>query len=463
MAGAVAASFALPSDYAPYRMRNEYSTEETALFKVFEEHPATVGVTGGVNPLLRTDQHLEFIFQDPLCNRITYVRNPTGATWQYQWVMARNTDGSSNTLFPITAGSQEPLVPSHAVANTAFRPHGDILFAKNDNGMTGMWIDSPPLAGNSTVTVTLSVAPPVGPVGSIILTQWINGSWRETQTLPAVAGQLPYVFNIPLATSGYFGVIIRGMNATQNVGVIQAGVCDCYGHLPAPYLVPNANSIESCRILGHSILVKNITSNQNKQGAIVGIQPGKSRYWYSFASSDGASDSFSIVRDYAGASSSRVLETGLYGFVKPTEEGDLRFREPFTITNVQGVATSTVWTFAESPILNTAYIVVAAQCNNTTPQNLLVRTDCSGEYETGNQFFNVDKPRAEPSDWRDGMEALASMQQFYENPTHWKRILQTIGSVASVGGRILSLFGPKGAAVGVPLSMAGDLVNRGFQ
>lgn len=459
MAAAVAASFALPSDYPPQRMRNEYSTEETALFHVFEEHPAVVGVTGGVNPLLRVDQHMEFIFQDVLCNRIQLVRNPTGATWTYNWAFNRDTGGFNNPAFVLVAGAQDTMVPSHASAVSTFKPHGDILFAKNDNGITGLWIDSPPTTGNSTLTVTLSTAP-TAVQGSFILLQWINGSWREVQVINAAIATTVYQFLIPLATSGYFALMARNFQVTQNISVTQSGVCECWGHFPAPYIVANANSIESVRTLGHSILVKNVTANQNKQGAITAVQPGKSRYWYSFADSSGTNDCYSIVRDYAGAVNSKPLETGLYGFVKPTEENDVKLREPFTVTAQAGTASSTVWTFAETPLLNTEYVVVAMQSNVTTPQNLLIRTDQNGEYETGNQFFNIDKPRMEPQDWRDGMEGLASMQQFYENPTHWTRILSTIGHLVGIGGRVASLFG---FAKAIPVAMAGDLIKGGFQ
>lgn len=461
LAAAIAASFALPSDYPPYRMRDEYSTEETALFKVFEEHPITCGVTGGTNPLLRTDTHVEFIFQDLLCNRIFYNRNLLGQQWIYTWAFGRDTGGNNLFSFTLQAGASDTLYPSHAISTGTFKAHGDVYFARNDNGIAGFWIDSPPVAGASTITVTINVAPAAAQ-GNIILLLWTNGVWKETQKQTAAVGTLIYTFTLTGGTSGYYAIAMNNFQAGQSVIVTHQGISDVWSHQPAPYIMANANSIESCRTLGHSILVKNVTANQNKQGAITAVQPGKSRYWYSFASSNGTDDVYGAVRDYAGAANSKPLETGLYGFVKPTEQEDLRLREPFTVTNVPS-STNTVWTFAQTPILGTTYVVVAMQCNVGTPQNLLVRTDLQGEYETGNQFFNVAKPAAEPEMWRDGMEALASFVQFYENPTHWKKILQTLGTIASVGGRITSLFGPKGAAIGVPLSMAGDIIRGGFQ
>lgn len=460
-AASVTASWALPSDFAPYRMRNEYSTEKTALFQVNEEHPGSVGTTSGVQSQLRTDTHMEFIFQDALRNRVSYVRNPTALNWTYQWAFGRNTAGIDQYGFIVRAQGVETLRPSHAASGGPpnIKPHGDILFACTDNGVAGMWVDG--IAGAaSNIQVTLS-ANPSSTIGSIVLLTWSNGIWTENSRVQIAIGTQAY--NFPIGTSRYYAIQIVNNSNEQTVGVVSSGTCDCWGHQPAPYLLTNANSVESIRTLGHSILVKNVTANQNKQGAIVGCQPGKSRAWTSFASFDNASDVFSVVRDYAGAANTRPLETGFYAYVKPTDEEDVKLKEPFTISNVNGVAGSTVWTYAESSILGVPYVVVAAQCNVSTPQDILVRTDQSGEYETGNQWFNVDRPRAEPQEWRDGMEALASMQQFYENPTHWKRILSTIGSVASVGGRILSLFGPKGAAIGMPMSMAGDIVRGGFQ
>lgn len=459
LAAAVTASWALPSDFAPYRMRNEYSTEETALFKVNEEHAATVGVTSGSGRQLRDDTHMEFIFQDALRNRITYQRNAAATAWSYDWCFGRQVTAANITNYTVRAGATEILRPSHAShSGTTFKPHGDIEFALKDGEIAGLWVDAT-TAVTSQITVTLPNVPSTG--GSVVLMAFRDGSWTEQQRLAITNPTLTYAFTITV--SRYYTVMIAAPLQDQQVTVTASGTCDCWGHFPAPYLLTNANSVESIRTLGHSILLKNVTAVQQKQGEITGCQPGKSRVWTSFASLDGTVDTYAIVRDYAGAANSKLLETGLYGYVKPTDEEDVKLKEPFTISNVTGVAGSTVWTFAESNILGIPYVVVAAQCNTSTPQQLLVRTDQNGEYETGNQWFNVDKPRAEPQEWRDGMEALASMQQFYENPTHWKRILSTIGSVASVGGRILSLFGPKGAAVGVPMSMAGDIMRGGFQ
>jgi hypothetical protein len=458
MASNVTASWALPSDFSPFRMRNEYSTEETALFKVNEEHAAVVGQSS-TGQQLRADTHMEFIFQDALRNRISYQRNATGSSWVYQWCFSRNTSGVDQTGFTVRVGGTETVRVSHATAGSTFKPHGDTLFGLEDNGMQGVWIDA--LATLPSLLSVFLGTLPTTTQGSIVLWAWNNGIWKEQQRLAITNPTVLYNFTI--SVSSYYTIQVINPSNDQVVGATAQGTCDCWGHFPSPYLLSNANSVESIRMLGHSILVKNVTAVQQKQGAIVACQPGKSRSWTSFASFDGTSDTFSVVRDYAGAANTRLLETGLYGFIKPTDEEDVKLKEPFTICNVNGVSGSTVWTFAGSQILNTPYVVVAAQCNTLTPQQVLIRTDQNGEYETGNQWFNVDKPRAEPQEWRDGMEALASMQQFYENPTHWKRILSTIGSVASVGGRILSLFGPKGAAVGVPVSMAGDMMRSGFQ
>ena len=104
LAARVTASFALPSDFAPLRMRNEYSTEETALFKVFEEHKNWIpGSATGEQ--LRDDTHVEIIFQDNLRNRISYVRNPTNQTFGYQWVFRRTTGGADVLTYQCAAGA----------------------------------------------------------------------------------------------------------------------------------------------------------------------------------------------------------------------------------------------------------------------------------------------------------------------------------------------------------------------
>ncbi len=449
-AALVALSFALPSDFKPLRMRNEYSTEETALFNVFEEHKPW-GLPG-TNEQLRDDTHVEFIFQDMLRNRVSYVRNLGNVLWSYVWIYSRSNVGGDVNFFTVAAFSTETAYPSHATTTALFRPHGDVLFAESDEQYSGMWIDAGPVTP-SNLNITLA-AVPSATTGRIVVLVYLRGAWTELTSTNITIAVVSY--NISITLTGIYTVRVEGATNAQNVTVTSSGTCGCWGHFPAPYFVVNGNTIESCRALGHSILVKNTAAPLNQQGFITGVQPGKGRYWTNFITTDGSSDIFPVVRDYAGAENTRPLATGLYGFVKPTEEEDLRFRTPFTISNFSGNI-GTVWTMARTPILKTEYVVVVMQCTTAAGRDILVRTDQSGEFETGNQFFMTDKPREEPADWRDGMEALASFTQFYENPAHWKKIISTIGSIASVGGRILSLFGPKGSAVGVPLSIAGDI------
>lgn len=459
MAGAVAASFALPSDFAPLRMRNEYSTEKTALFKVFEEHrPYPDTGQGGANEQLGDDTHVEFIFQDLLRNRISYTRNPTNATWTYRWCFGRDTAGSNITTIVAKAGSSTDLVPSHSITQGAFNPHGDMYFAENDGNRTGLWTDKGPGAP-STLAVEIAPTPGAGAAGKINAWKWSNGQWSVFDQRTITTGTSAYTF-IP-DESAIYAVAVDNPNVDYTVQCYTTGSCGCWGHYYSPYAVQNGNSIESVRMLGHSILLKNTSPPIYKAGYVTGVQPGKARYWWDFAAQEPADDPFPVVRDYAGAANTFPLETGIYGFIKPTEENDLRLREPFDINNAIGTVTP-VWTFAKTPILNTAYLVIAAQCNQQLGRAFLVRTDVGGEFETGNQFLNVDRPRAEPAEWRDGMEALASFTQFYENPTHWLKILKTLGSVASIGGRIASMFGGYGRAIGQPVAMAGDIVRGGL-
>lgn len=461
-AAAVTASFALPSDFAPFRQRNEYTTEATALFHLMEEHNTFSSLPIGSNEQLLPGQHLEFIFQDILRNRVSYQRNPTSAAWNYAWCFGRTPAGVDNTSYTTVPNADEFMVPTHANSIGAFSPHGPTFFSETDQNITGMWVDTGP-AASSNITVSLNPTPS-STSGSLILYMWKDGLWVEQDFKNITSGTQNYVFNNGLRSTLYT-VRIRNHVNPININITSNGTCGCWGHFPAPYILTNGNSIESVRTLGHSILVKNFTSPLNQDGDITGVQPGKSRAWTSFIGTfAGATDCFAIVRDYAGAENTRPLKTGLYGFVKPTEEEDMKLRESFIIVpRSGGTSTDTTWTSASTPFLSTAYLVVAMATNTPLLQNIVVRTDTNGEFETGNQFFNVDKPRAEPQEWRDGMEALASLQQFYENPTHWKRILSTIGSVASVGGRILSLFGPEARAVGMPISIAGDIVRGGFQ
>lgn len=458
MAGLITASFALPDEFNPLRMRNEYSTEETALFKVNEEHKPNWS-SADPNGQLPAETHMEFIFNDLLRNRISYERNPTPLTWSYNWMFGRNMNGTNETAESIFAGANsDPMAVTHATTVAAFKPHLDTYFACTDKNRAGMWVDG--VAGAlSSIEITLTPTP-ASTTGVLVLWYWNDGQWEQIQQTNITTAVGTYTFQV--GTSAYYSVECLRPAAATSMAIRSFGNCGCWGHKYAPYALINASSIESCRMLGQSILVRNLSAPNYAAGNIVGVQPGKNRYWASFAANSSSTDPYPVLENYAGVGASRQLATGLYAFKKPTEEADLAFRNPFTIENVPGSLT-TSWTSAQTPILNTEYIVVAMQCSTPDGRNILVRTVHAGEIETGNQFLMVAKPMAQPQDWRDGVEAMASMQQFYDNPVHWKRILSTIGSIASVGGRILSLFGPKGAAVGGIMSAGGSIISEAVQ
>lgn len=449
----VTAHFALPDEFLPYRCRDEYSTEETALFKVSEEHKPNwaQAVTPQVRDLMPADTHFEYLFNDLLRNRVSYQWNPNGLAWSYSWRWGRTSLGADILTLLVNAGTTNAgSEPSHAVVNSAYQPHGDILFALRDKEKKGLWVDG--VAGTATtMAVTLSPAPAaVG--GNVSVYIWEYGIWRLVNTTALAVGT--GLYNFTITQSGYHTVILSNPAANTNMTVNVSGTCGCWGHFYAPYSATNGNSVESCRLLGQSILVRNIAAPLNQQGNIIGVQPGKNRYWYSFVNSGiSGGNPYTILEQYAGAGASRVLATGIYGFKKGTDADDFKLKEPFIISDFG--SSTTFWTDVESTITDVTYLVVGMQCTTAAGKDLIVRTVTAGEYETGNEWFNVEKPRAEPSEWRDGMEALASMQQWYDNPMHWGKILRTIGSVASVGGRIMQLF-PQTRGVGVGAATIGD-------
>lgn len=450
VAGQITASFALPDEFEPRRMRNEYSTEATALFKVNEEHKPTWMSRAASGEQLNPNTHIEFIFNDVLRNRIVY--EAAQGAWSYAWRFGRSATGAAQTAQQVYASTNnDPSELTHAVSTGAFSPHGDTIFALRFQSKKGIWVDTEATA-LSTITVTLAPAPGTSG-GSIVYWQFINGQWQQAFRQAILVATTGYTWQ-PTQSAYYFVEVINPQ-AAEAVSVTSSGTCGCWGHKYLPFGIVNAASMEAVRLLGQSILVRNIAAPLNQQGNITGIQPGKGRYWFSFASQDAGTDPYPVIADYAGANASRRLATGMYAFKKPTEEADFKFKEAFVVENIPG-STNANWVGADSTILDVEYIVVAAQCTVAAGRDLLVRTVHAGEYETSNQFLMVAKPVAEPEDWRAGIEALASMQQFYDNPVHWKRILSTIGQIASVSGRIMSMFGGRGAAIGIPLSMAGD-------
>lgn len=65
-------------------------------------------------------------------------------------------------------------------------------------------------------------------------------------------------------------------------------------------------------------------------------------------------------------------------------------------------------------------------------------------------------PEISPEEFENGVSAVISMEQFYHNPIHWKKIFSTIGKIARVSAPILSRFGPLGQTAGTIAGTIGE-------
>lgn len=460
-AAKIALAWALPDDVDPVRMRNEYSSGKTAVAKLFEEHKPWAGADG-TNEQLLTSTQLEFIFQDMLKNRVSYVRNTGDQITQYAWRFGRDpTSGVDTAAYTIKKGDEDWLPVTHATTSSGFKPHGDILFAEKDydTGISGLQVDSGPNAAKaSSITVTCAPVPAVDQ-GEVILYKYVSGDWQVVDKKDiTIASAGVFVFAIPTSVMAVHAIKVSNADQDESFSVFTQMQCGVYGHFPAPSSVSNMNSIEAVRCLGHSIRMMNVAAPQYQEGAICAYQPGKGKDWRTFCPTNGTADPYGFVRDNQGASPSKPAKTGFYTFVKPTEEKDIEMRTPLEIAALS--PGNNVWTYAATPIAGIPYVVVCAQINgDPLGRDMVVRTVQHLEFATANQFFNVAPPVSSPAEWRDGMEALASLDQYYENPVHWKKILSTLGATAAIAGNVISRIFPAAGAIAGPIAQIGEIVH----
>lgn len=452
MSGIVAAT-CLPDRYPPVRVRDSYSTKPVAVAKPVQEIKINWS-NAGVGDIPTTDMVL-FLFRNAARHFIFYDSNPANSTYLYNWVSAN--DDPNPTQFVTAAGGTptslgiHEVEPTAATAGSPYAPHGPILFAGEAEGHQYMWIDqggglvlTPNVTGtNNDNNVTFEVF------------QWVDGRRKLAYSAQVANAPITTFSTGTVLDKGYYNIVLTHTVGTDVINYVTVassnggGPAGVWCHRPAAGFVTNLGKIQSYAITAASLLWRNTASYQNAQGSFGATQVGKGVGWESVAAQGGYSG---IASAYSNQWNSRFAAKGEYAFMKPEDAEDFAM-------NADVEQGTTTWSACTFPLdERSSFLVFAASVTDSAGRDTTVRLASHIQYETNDSWSDIRPPSSIRQDWENAMAALCSMEQFYENPTHIKEILASIGKygrvAVDIAGYLLSAFG------GEKLAPYGDQVKR---
>jgi hypothetical protein len=256
------------------------------------------------------------------------------------------------------------------------------------------------------------------------------------------AATVLYSFVVP--TAGYYSISINQMAGTTNFAnctVVAACQGPCWEHHMLTGYNINIAKVQSYAIMASSALWRNTASFENAQGDIGAVQVGNGVGWETVASAGGYSG---IAQSYPNNWKSRFGPKGQYVFLKPEDQEDMAMNSDVDLAP-GGFSTMAFPLDDRAP-----FVVMAASIANTAGRETSLKFATHIQYQTNDTWSDVRQPTASRKDWEDALTAVASVEQFHDNPVHIAEILATIGRygavAADIGSQLLSLFGYKEAA-----------------
>ena len=433
--GGIVAATCLPDKYPPVRVRDSYSTKPVAVAKPVQE--VKINWANASTGDIPTTDMVMFLFRNAARHFIYYDSNPSNSTYQYQWRVSN--DAATPTRF-ITAVGTVPLSslgvhdidPSDATPTSLYQPHGQFLFSGEAEGHHYIWVDE-----QGGIAMTLNVTGvALDNIATFEVFQYIDGRRKLAYSSSVNNTVLPTTFTTGNTLSkGYYNVVLTHTAGTGIINYVEVssgngpGPAGVWVHRPAAGFITNLAKVNSYAITAASLLWRNTASYQNAQGSFGATQCGKGVGWESVAAQGGYSG---IAAAYSNQWVSRFAAKGEYAFMKPEDAEDFAMHGDVE----QGAGT---WSTCCFPLEDrSSFLVFAASVSDTLGRDTTVRLASHLQYETNDSWSDIRPPTSIRQDWENAMAALCSMEQFYENPTHIREILASIGKYGRVAVDLVS-------------------------
>lgn len=472
-ARAVAGMMALPLDYPPVRVADTYSADETALAQVTTKKK--VQWDSGLNiGQVNTGRQLPsndwgaFIFPSLLRHTVTYtVLDPGVAPISWSYEARRGMGGSQLFQLPSYEGTWRVDI-GNWVSTSVIAPHGSLLFCGKAEGRIGFWVDA--MTGfPSVITANFLPLLPVGISVTMVLYRWLNGRWSVEAR--GVASNPASFVAATVTTSGYYAIElnVEGGNSASPGTVsftMVNSTTSSWAHAPVNDIFANYQNIGNSRILGLAALLQNEASVMNKQGNVVAVQSPPNSDWYTTYAAKGGGAGFYSIMFEDKASSTFLLETGIYAFKRPKGAQDFNWETEVYTGEVQGSDTINY-----TPVQGVRqcyfnltcpcdYLVLAASASQTGAADCLLSTSIGVEYTTTNAWLETDTPVIAKQAFELGIASLREVEQFYENPLHIPSLMDAISNGMSAMAPLVGFIPGIGPALATGAGIGSQVVRQ---
>ncbi len=448
---AIAACITSPDKAGPVRYRDTLTGTKTATVNIQTMPQSDWPDVLTAAQRLAAGNFLVVLFRNVLRWFVLNLKSGvTGAT-QYNWYFDGLAVPSAST--PIYNGTQQlPVCYADFFTGTAY--HGNRLYHGRSSGKRFLWQDA------GSITVVNDTALSATQTLTITIYTWNEGAPLPIGVLvwaPATAAGTAVTTGAGLVNYQYIALEANledtgAVPAPFNISVYQTTLAntECFSHQCMTGLIANQGRVQAARVLGSAYRVMNISPEQYKAGSWAAVQLTKGDRWTNYIQAGAAP--FTLLTTLKNCAS-LLLAKGSYGYHKPTQTEDFDFRIPFENTyNV----TQSVNGYEMDDSTSVLVALYAPQGVGTLSHALQFQFSINMEYQTEDQWVHTSIAETETDDWENALEVVSSMDQFYENPTHWAEIFRTIGKFARIGAPIASLFGGYGKAAGVGMSVVGS-------
>lgn len=351
-----------------------------------------------------------FLFRDP-CRFFVYYYDLAGATGNSNYSFSY-----ANLPLKIANSSNggDPMPGYPLPWSSGVQTHGPKLYPgrRTDSFRSYYYL------ANGYIAVTNATNPSTAIGGSL----WFlgeNGSETRIDTQPtaiAAGGILQWSITAP----GYYAIDLAtagtcAFGGTYTVSQQTGPGFFTYAHRAIPDLETKAATAQAIKIVGASLMFTNDAGPLNRQGKLAALQVAQGRDWRNYLTYD------SLIASKKNYTNTAV--NGYYGFLKPTEEHDVRFITNQSPANVGG---SNAWFNLDTPSDFLAFNVMVTDPDGRDGR---YRIATSMEYRTEDRWIDVEEPVIPFTVVQSAMSCACKMPQHHENPLHMEDILNFVKDV----------------------------------
>lgn len=437
--------------------------------------------------------YLAAISRDPLNGLIRTTFNATSAYYTYgsQFFSLLAGFNTTGTLMPTTIFEPVPTGVMMTVPFTfAFWEYqtGPAMYGSKQYGKRAdlghgptelryMWIDA---HTSATANVTFKwysdpfMATPL-PLSAPSALQGVIRVWvydGET-ALPSITTNVTsaataWLTTIYLQASAYYAFEFVGTptNSFQTYCHVQMqnSSAVCLAHEPIEGIDTRAGDIEGVRVVGKSLMFSPASAELAKGGTVAGIQLPSQELVTSLlpaVSTDSITSGLTTRSGLGGNATLLSFDKGMYCYHLPTSEEDMCFQKPFCYSPVvgsSGISRPTLSDFACFVKPRGGWAVLAV----STPPSILGGNNYPGalmrltvgnalEFETSSLWYSLSSPPQNKLAVDELMMLLRGVQQFTENPFHFRDIsnwisrnANTLKKVSNIASHALGVLFPEG-------------------